>query len=36
MPPEDAARAGGPFRPETLAAAFKRAWEHLDRGDPAP
>ena len=36
MPPTDAARAGGPFGPATLVVAFRRAWEHLDRGDPAP
>ena len=31
-----AARAGGPFGADTLAAAFRRAWEHLDRGDRFP
>jgi glyoxylase-like metal-dependent hydrolase (beta-lactamase superfamily II) len=36
MPAGDAARAGGPFGPATLTVAFRRAWEHLDRGDPAP
>ena len=36
MPFEDAARAGGPFGEQTLMIAFHRAWEHLDRGDPAP
>jgi glyoxylase-like metal-dependent hydrolase (beta-lactamase superfamily II) len=36
MPAADAARAGGPFGAPTLADAFGRAWEHLDRGDPAP
>ena len=33
MPIEDAARAGGPFPIDTLMVAFRRAWEHLDRGD---
>jgi hypothetical protein len=36
MPPADAVAAGGPFGPETLAAAFRRAWEHLDRGHRVP
>ena len=34
MPVGDAARAGGPYDPPTLTDAFRRAWEHLDRGDP--